>query len=91
MKLVASAFNKVVKSFQGLLSSIKLIDSTGFSLNYNSFVSLLAEKEVVLKIRAYNIIMIIILNNLTFNFVIIGFSQGYERTKFKCFNTQPFD
>lgn len=37
MKLVASVFNKVVKSFLGLLGNITLIDSTGFSLNYHSF------------------------------------------------------
>jgi len=33
VKLVASVFNKVVKSFLGLLSNIIIIDSTGFSLN----------------------------------------------------------
>jgi len=36
-KLIASVFNKVVKSFMGLLGNITLIDSTGFSVNYNSF------------------------------------------------------
>jgi len=37
MKLIKSVFNKVVKSFHGLLGNITLIDSTGFSLNYHSF------------------------------------------------------
>ena len=37
MKLITSVFNKVVKSFHGLLGSIIIIDSTGFSLNYHSF------------------------------------------------------
>jgi len=37
MKLFASVFNKVVKSFQGMLGNIMLIDSTGFSMNYHSF------------------------------------------------------
>jgi len=37
MKLVASVFNKVVKSFMGLLGNITVIDSTGFSVNYHSF------------------------------------------------------
>ena len=37
MKLIASVFNKVVRSFQGLLSNITIIDSTGFSVNYHSF------------------------------------------------------
>jgi len=37
MKLVESVFNKVVKSFIGLLGNITLIDITGFSLNYHSF------------------------------------------------------
>jgi len=33
MKLITSVFNKVVKSFLGLLGNITLIDSTGFSVN----------------------------------------------------------
>jgi len=37
MKLITSVFNKVVKSFEGLLGNIMLIDSTGFSVNYHSF------------------------------------------------------
>jgi len=37
MKLITSVFNKVVKSLQGLLGNIIIIDSTGFSLNYHSF------------------------------------------------------
>jgi len=37
MKLITSVFNKVVKSFLGLLGNILIIDSTGFSLNYHSF------------------------------------------------------
>jgi len=37
MKLITSVFNKVVKSFHGLLGNIIIIDSTGFSLNYYSF------------------------------------------------------
>jgi len=37
MKLITSVFNKVVKSFQGLLGNIIIIDSTGFSVNYHSF------------------------------------------------------
>jgi len=37
MKLVASVFSKLVKSFLGLLGKIIIIDSTGFSLNYHSF------------------------------------------------------
>jgi len=37
MKLISSVFNKVVKSFHGLLGSIIIIDSTGFSVNYHSF------------------------------------------------------
>jgi len=37
MKLVESVFNKVVKSFEGLLGNITIIDSTGFSCNYHSF------------------------------------------------------
>jgi len=36
-KLIASVFNKVVKSFLGLLGNITIIDSTGFSVNYHSF------------------------------------------------------
>jgi len=36
-KLVAYVFNKVVKSFHGLLGNIIMIDSTGFSINYHSF------------------------------------------------------
>jgi len=37
MKLITSVFNKVVKSFEGLLGNIMLIDSTGLSYNYHSF------------------------------------------------------
>jgi len=37
MKLIASVFNKAVKSFHGMLGNILIIDSTGFSLNYHSF------------------------------------------------------
>jgi len=37
MKLITSVFNKVVKSFEGLLGNIIIIDSTGFSVNYHSF------------------------------------------------------
>ena len=37
MKLITFVFNKVVKSFLGLLGNIMLIDSTGFSVNYHSF------------------------------------------------------
>jgi len=37
MRLITSVFNKVVKSIMGLLGSIMIIDSTGFSLNYHSF------------------------------------------------------
>jgi len=37
MKLITSVFNKIVKSFEGLLGNIIIIDSTGFSLNYHSF------------------------------------------------------
>ena len=36
MKLIESVFNKVVKSFLGLLGSITLINSNGFSVNYHS-------------------------------------------------------
>jgi len=37
MKVIKSVFNKVVKSFEGLLGNIIIIDSTDFSLNYHSF------------------------------------------------------
>ena len=37
MKLTESVFNKVAKSFQGLLGNIIIIASTGFSVNYHSF------------------------------------------------------
>jgi len=37
MKLITSVFNKVVKSFEGRLGNIIIIDSTGFSVNYHSF------------------------------------------------------
>jgi len=37
MKLITSVFNKIVKSFEGLLGNIIIIDSTGFSVNYHSF------------------------------------------------------
>jgi len=37
MKLITSVFNKVVKSFQGLLGSIIIIDSTGFPLTTTPF------------------------------------------------------
>jgi len=37
MKLITSVFNKVVKSFLGLMGNILIIDSTGFSVNYHSF------------------------------------------------------
>jgi len=37
MKLIESVFNRVVKSFLGLLGNIMLIDSTVFSVNYHSF------------------------------------------------------
>jgi len=37
MKLIASVFNKVVKSFHGLLGNITIIDSAEFSVNYHSF------------------------------------------------------
>jgi len=37
MKLITFVFNKVVRSFHGLLGSITIIDSTGFSVNYHSF------------------------------------------------------
>jgi len=36
-KLIESIFNKVVRSFHGLLGNITIIDSTGFSVNYLSF------------------------------------------------------
>jgi len=36
-KLIEYVFNKVVKSFLGLLGNIIIIDSTGFSVNYHSF------------------------------------------------------
>jgi len=37
MKLITSVFNKVVKSFLGLLGNIIIIDSTGFSVNYHFY------------------------------------------------------
>jgi len=37
MKLITSVFNKVMRSFLGLLGNTMLIDSTGFSVNYHSF------------------------------------------------------
>jgi len=36
MKLIASVFNKVVRSFQRRLGSITIIDSTGYFINYHS-------------------------------------------------------
>jgi len=37
MKPITSVFNKVVKSFHGMLGNIMIIDSTGFSVTYHSF------------------------------------------------------
>ena len=77
MKLIASVFNKVVKSFEGLLGNITTIDSTGFSLNYHSFYYDMRLNDFGRKVRKKCVKATIIVNDKSQ--IVVSFSVHFGK------------